>query len=234
MYAVRAPVGAPGRTEILQRRGADADADADARAILSLGPSPRIVPHLAGAGRSSAPTTPPPRPPARPRARAPARRGSQATSEGFELLFAYISGANARNESIAMTAPVWTAIGPGAGPFCSSTFRVGFSVPASLQAAAPEPSDARVSLTPTGEAFSCVAVRGFGGYANDTSVVAQAAALAAQLASGGWVFDAQSYAVAQYDSPFTAIGRHNEVLIPVAKEACAKAQAQARAQAEQR
>jgi hypothetical protein len=159
---------------------------------------------------------------------------SQATSEGFELLFAYISGANARNESIAMTAPVWTAIGPGAGPFCSSTFRVGFSVPASLQAAAPEPSDARVSLTPTGEAFSCVAVRGFGGYANDTSVVAQAAALAAQLASGGWVFDAQSYAVAQYDSPFTAIGRHNEVLIPVAKEACAKAQAQARAQAEQR
>merc|ERR1719174_2173857 len=136
--------------------------------------------------RAHHPTTPPPRPPAR----APARRGSQATSEGFELLFAYISGANARNESIAMTAPVWTAIGPGAGPFCSSTFRVGFSVPASLQAAAPEPSDARVSLTPTGEAFSCVAVRGFGG--------------------------------------------HNEVLIPVAKEACAKAQAQARAQAEQR
>ena len=147
----------------------------------------------------------------------------EATYEGFEHLFSYISGANADGTKIDMTAPVWTRIEAGAGPFCKSHFKVAFSVPAKLQGDAPKPTDAQVALEPTGAALSCVAVRGFGGHAKDTNIIAESAALAQELADGGWVFDASAFVVAQYDDPYTPSGRHNEILLPLSPSACASA-----------
>jgi hypothetical protein len=51
----------------------------------------------------------------------------------FMKLFEYISGANSQKAKIPMTAPVLTAINPGDGPNCESTFTMSFYNPYTYQ-----------------------------------------------------------------------------------------------------
>ena len=52
-----------------------------------------------------------------------------ATQEGFERCFDYISGENANSTKVPMTAPVTVYVTAGAGPYCESNFTVSFYVP---------------------------------------------------------------------------------------------------------
>lgn len=51
----------------------------------------------------------------------------------LQKLFGYISGGNAANAKIDMTAPVLTKVEPGQGPTCESTFTVSFYNPYKYQ-----------------------------------------------------------------------------------------------------
>ena len=64
----------------------------------------------------------------------------------FWKLFNYISGQNAKQIKIPMTAPVSILIEPGAGPNCESTFTTAFYVPAAFQEDTPEPTEEGVSI----------------------------------------------------------------------------------------
>ena len=69
-----------------------------------------------------------------------------ASSPMFWKLFNYISGQNAKQIKIPMTAPVSILIEPGAGPNCESTFTMAFYVPAAFQEDTPEPTEEGVSI----------------------------------------------------------------------------------------
>ena len=116
-----------------------------------------------------------------------------ARSGAFRILFAYIAGANARAEKIAMTAPVETA--PGAGGV-----RMRFFLPARYTAAtAPRPTDARVHLIPVPE--ETMAVLRFSGRGAEADLARSTAALRAVLAPTPWRPVAHPV-ILFYDPPF--------------------------------
>jgi hypothetical protein len=133
----------------------------------------------------------------------------EARSRAFRILFAYIAGANAWAERIAMTAPVATAppaekiamttpveTAPGAGGV-----RMRFFLPAHYTAAtAPRPTDARVRLIPVPE--ETMAVLRFSGRGEDAELARRTAALRAVLAPTRWRPVADPV-VLFYDPPFT-------------------------------
>jgi hypothetical protein len=146
-----------------------------------------------------------------------------AVSAGFGRLFRYISGANADGVKIAMTAPVRVRVDPGRGPFCDSNVTVSFFVPfvtgsnRTKQIRTPRPTDASV-FEDVDEAASVVYARSFGGFADETRVAEEAAALEEALAKDGKGGGddgggAGTYFFAGYDSPFRVFGRHNEVWV---------------------
>ncbi|BDA45183.1 probable heme-binding protein 1 [Coccomyxa sp. Obi] len=135
---------------------------------------------------------------------------SAAVSKGFAPLFGYISGANKEGVRINMTAPVLVKVLPGDGPFCQNNFTISFFVP-TQQGDTPVPTEPSVYLSrlPAATYF----VSSFGGFADDTSVPAQAAALTAKLTANGEAFDSSAFWTAGYDAPYKLTGRHNEIWI---------------------
>ncbi len=131
-----------------------------------------------------------------------------ARSGAFRILFAYIAGANARAEKIAMTAPVATAppaekiamtapveTAPGAGGV-----RMRFFLPARYTVAtAPRPTDARVHLIPVPE--ETMAVLRFSGRGAEAHLARRTAALRAVLAPTPWRPVAHPV-ILFYDPPF--------------------------------
>ena len=135
---------------------------------------------------------------------------NEATSTGFNRLFDYISGANSKSANIPMTTPVTTQVFPGAGPFCASTFVVSFFLPNQFQAdgSAPLPTDPTVYISSI--PARTLAVESFKGYANWDLIKTQATDLISWMSSQSLPFS-PILTVAQYNSPFDIIDRHNEV-----------------------
>jgi hypothetical protein len=134
--------------------------------------------------------------------------------EGFNRLFAYISGANESKQAIEMTCPVTGDITPGAGPNCTTTFRVAFYVPYQFQGVAPAPTDPSVSLFTRPEKY--VAVRSFGGFVYEwRSIAPELQKLGTLLDESGITFNPNFQTVCRYNSPFQMFNRHNEVWLEV-------------------
>ncbi|KAL8142251.1 hypothetical protein V2J09_015283 [Rumex salicifolius] len=142
-----------------------------------------------------------------------------ATRTGFLQLFNYISGKNDAEKKIEMTAPVLTEIVPSDGPFCESSFVVSFFVPEVNQRDPPEAEGLHAQRW----APSYVAVRQFGGFADDYNIGKEAAALKASLAGTPWYTAVEKsrktaksdYVVAQYNAPFEFQDRVNEIWLAV-------------------
>lgn len=132
-----------------------------------------------------------------------------AANAGFRTLAGYIFGANARRQSIAMTAPVVQA-GSGAG------WTIRFAMPAGLALESlPRPDDPGIRLEVL--APSRLAVVRFSGLADPTDVEAQTARLLAFARARG-LRVAGAPSLARYDPPWTLwFLRRNEVMIPVAR-----------------
>ena len=133
----------------------------------------------------------------------------KAERTGFMRLFSYISGANAEDAKVAMTAPVLNYITPGEGPFCEDHYNISFYVPYDLQGKAPAPTspDVYSVMKPAMRVF----VTSFGGYETYAKLQGAAAGLAQRLRDHGESFDSEHFYFAGYDSPFRVIDRHNEV-----------------------
>ncbi|KAH7292351.1 hypothetical protein KP509_29G063700 [Ceratopteris richardii] len=142
----------------------------------------------------------------------------EATRVGFLKLFQYIQGANEEGAAVNMTAPVLTGVIPSDGPFCKSSFKVRFFVPTIYQGSPPTPiSSLELEVEEWGARY--FAVRTFGGFAKDTNVAEEGAALAESVYEAGMELSSsagdESYYVAQYNSPFEITGRVNEILLPI-------------------
>jgi len=144
-----------------------------------------------------------------------------AVNVGFERLFRYIAGDNALNATIPMAAPVTTEVVPGEGPFCESTFVVGFYCPHKYQAPnppPPSPSSSDIYLfdaPPTTKA-----VYKFPGYAMTWHQVLPAILqcvdfIETELEPMGLAYVPNIETVAGYDPPFKVNNRHNEIWIDV-------------------
>lgn len=134
----------------------------------------------------------------------------QATTNGFLQLFNYIQGKNEYKKEIEMTAPVLTKVSPSDGPFCASSFTVSFYVP-KINQENPPPAKG-LELQRWGKTY--IAVRQFSGFVYDLEVGLEAAALYTSLRGTEWaeeIDSAESYIVAQYNSPFEFTGRVNEI-----------------------
>ncbi|KAG6542416.1 hypothetical protein Mapa_016106 [Marchantia paleacea] len=144
-----------------------------------------------------------------------------ATQSGFHRLFEYIEGGNHNWTRVPMTTPVLTGIVPSAGPFCSSAFAVRFYVPPKFHQAPPTPLE-ELDITFERWGKRTVAVRTFSGYALDFNVAQEAEKLSISLENSDIAKDAtypieglDSYAIAQYSSPFQIFNRKNEVWVNI-------------------
>lgn len=140
-------------------------------------------------------------------------------------LFDYIQGDNKNSSHIPMTAPVLTTILPSAGPFCSSAFTVKFYIPSQFSSNPPVPKNSqKPNLVIERTDATCVAVRKFGGFAADLNVAKEASNLAESLKNSPWKSivneseSAESYSVAQYNSPFEFVKRVNEIWVKFSAE----------------
>ena len=133
----------------------------------------------------------------------------KAEGMGFQRLFQYISGANDKQQKVAMTAPVLNYITPGEGPFCEDHFNISFFVPFDLQGKVPKPTSPDVYSVQRPPMH--VYVTSFGGYADADKLQSAAADLAGNLAMHDISFDQEHFYFAGYDSPFRVLDRHNEV-----------------------
>ncbi|CAN6471875.1 unnamed protein product [Victoria cruziana] len=141
---------------------------------------------------------------------------SQATSQGFGTLFAYIEGKNKGNVKMQMTAPVLIQVQPSTGPFCKSSLVVSFYVPKKYQTSPPMSTEVHAVRWPAGRH---AAVRRFGGFMNETTIPMEAAVLKQSLQGTPWASSIaprgktpSTYWVAGYNSPFEYENRVNEVL----------------------
>lgn len=145
----------------------------------------------------------------------------RATTQGFHRLFSYIEGANLNWTRVQMTTPVLTGIVPSAGPFCSSAFAVRLYLPKQFHEAPPTPLQ-EIEVTFERWSKQTIAVRKFSGYAQDGNVAQEAEKLAIALSKSDFVKNAtypindkDSYAIAQYSSPFQFWNRVNEVWVNI-------------------
>ncbi|XP_057374684.1 uncharacterized protein LOC130695556 isoform X2 [Daphnia carinata] len=133
-----------------------------------------------------------------------------ASSAMFWKLFNYISGQNAKQTKIPMTAPVTVFIEPGSGPNCESTFTMAFYVPSGFQEDTPEPTADDVSIEERPE-FKVLA-RVFQGPTDDTAFVEQAVHFGELIQSNketGVVFD--TYFFVQYYNGNPGSAEINEI-----------------------
>jgi len=121
----------------------------------------------------------------------------------FMRLFRYISGANATQEKIAMTTPVFTVDG-----------QMAFVLPAEKsQAPAPSSKDVRLETRPAGR----VAVHRFSGQRSADADAAALTKLRDWMTRQGLKETGKAFS-ASYDPPWTPGPlRRNEVLVPVAE-----------------
>jgi hypothetical protein len=136
----------------------------------------------------------------------------RAGNRAFRPLFRYISGANATEREIAMTAPVlqtWQA----------SEWSLAFIVPAALDRAeipAPTSPDVAIGRVPGG----LVAATRFSGRWTEERFLSEERTLAQRIAEAG-LFVCGTTRYARYDPPFKPpFLRRNEVLIPVSESPC--------------
>jgi len=156
-------------------------------------------------------------------ARLPGGGGPMARGRAFRLLFAYISGANARAAKVAMTTPVESGesgqriamtapVESGSG--AAGVYTMRFFLPAAFSLeTAPRPTDPRVGLVAVPD--QTMAVRRFAGLRGRPMVDRQTARLRHALADSGWQPDGA--AVAWFHDPPSTLPpfRCNEVAIPV-------------------
>ena len=137
-------------------------------------------------------------------------------ADGFGRLFNYIAGANHRDQTIAMTAPVedrggqfGKAASGDAGTDGQAVLR--FFLPRSVAADPPAPKDPRVKVVRL-PARTIAAIR-FSGSLDRDSIARHAALLVSTLAADGRQTTGPAY-VLGYDPPFTIpFLRRNEVAI---------------------
>eukprot|EP01138_Halocafeteria_seosinensis_P012448 gb/GECG01012720.1/.p1 GENE.gb/GECG01012720.1/~~gb/GECG01012720.1/.p1 ORF type:complete len:219 (+),score=27.18 gb/GECG01012720.1/:1-657(+) len=134
-----------------------------------------------------------------------------AESTGFHKNFNYISGKNSMNKEIPMTSPVLARTND------STNWKISFFVPSSLFSDRSEiPTSNEISIE-SGSNLKMAATE-FGGFANKTDFINYSAQLKDVLRKAGHKLvegSDWSEAWAQYDSPFTLFGRHNEVWLQV-------------------
>lgn len=118
-----------------------------------------------------------------------------------------------------MTTPVLTGLNPSAGPFDSAAYVVRLYLASGFQEDPPTPLP-ELQLNFDRWSEQCVAIRTFSGYAKDNNVAKEAKSLADSLGRSPWAnatngleAGRDSYAIAQYSSPFTILGRVNEVWV---------------------
>ena len=144
---------------------------------------------------------------------------TRADGDGFGRLFAYIAGANARDQMISMTAPVEDRGGPfgrsaAAKDAASDAPVLRFFLPRSVAANPPVPNDPRVKVVRL-PARTLAALR-FSGWLDRASIEQHAARLKAVLAAAQRETVGPAY-VLGYDPPFTIpFLRRKEVAINVA------------------
>lgn len=130
-----------------------------------------------------------------------------AASQGFRRLFKYISGENAPNKSISMTAPVQQT--PSA-----AGWKVGFIVPAEFsQETVPAPGspDVAIETVPA----KLMAVIRYSGRWTDKNLQQHADELRQKLGTAGITMQGEVVSAA-YNAPFTPpFMRRNEVMVPV-------------------
>mmetsp|Transcript_24973 Transcript_24973/g.43117 ORF Transcript_24973/g.43117 Transcript_24973/m.43117 type:complete len:194 (+) Transcript_24973:85-666(+) len=133
----------------------------------------------------------------------------EAEQTGFKYLFDFISGHNSRQESIPMTAPV-TMVRNG------KAFIVSFFMPSQYSSVEDVPTPAEAAIHIVAAPGRVYAVSFFGGYATEAVWSDQVSQLKDSLGSAGlkWSPDAPDV-LAQYNSPFRFIFRHNEVWLPL-------------------
>ena len=121
--------------------------------------------------------------------------------------------------TVNMTAPVLTGITPSDGPFCQTSFIVRFFVPLAFQDNPPIPLSSLDLNVERWDSPTYFAVREFSGFASDTNVAQEGAALAASVDAAGFTISStpkdEVYIIAQYNSPFDITGRVNEVWLPI-------------------
>lgn len=138
----------------------------------------------------------------------------EATSEGFNRLFDYISGQNVDNKHIEMTAPVTVQVLPiESGPWCKSNFVVSFFVPPEYQPpnpAPPAPSSDNVFIQTLPETTKAVYM--FPGYVTSWSdLVGPITALTNYCDDNNLSYIPNVETIVGYDSPFVLQHRHNEI-----------------------
>lgn len=142
-----------------------------------------------------------------------------AGNQGFRTLFRYISGANASNEEISMTAPVIQSR-------AADGWSLAFVVPAGYAPdaiPAPQGPGVQIEAVPGG---LYAATRFSGGWGESRFMEHEAELLAAIEAAGFAVCGPARYA--RYDPPFKPpFLRRNEIIVPVARERCSTAPAAA-------
>eukprot|EP00123_Amoebidium_parasiticum_P020746 comp5570_c0_seq1/m.1485 comp5570_c0_seq1/g.1485 ORF comp5570_c0_seq1/g.1485 comp5570_c0_seq1/m.1485 type:complete len:230 (-) comp5570_c0_seq1:66-755(-) len=136
-----------------------------------------------------------------------------ASRQSFMKLFHYISGENALQTKIEMTAPVTIVIKPGDGPFCKTTFRMGFFVPLKYQNPQGPPSPTSPDVKIESRPSMRVAVASYGGFSHQESMVNHLEKMKKALDRDQVAHSAVPYIYAGYDSPFTFVDRHNEVWV---------------------
>jgi hypothetical protein len=136
-------------------------------------------------------------------------------NEGFNLLFAYISGSNKPREKIPMTAPVITSEKiPMTAPVVSDAATMSFVMPAGTKREdIPDPLDNRVRIVTIPERD--IAVIRFTGYASPQEVDAVTSRLQEGLKNEEVATVGQPFLM-RYDSPWTpGFLRRNEVGIEI-------------------
>ena len=145
---------------------------------------------------------------------------SNSSSKAFELLFDYISGANAGDRDISMTAPVFmqgrelSMTAPVFGETGPEGFTMEFALPPPLTADdAPVPTDPMVNIAERPPVR--MAVLRFSGLLRPDSIAEQSKSLLTRIADEG-LTPAGSVQSAGYNPPWTIPAfRRNEVLVPI-------------------
>lgn len=127
----------------------------------------------------------------------------QSGSNGFREIAGYIFGGNARNQKIAMTAPVVMNLSDSASMY--------FVMPKEYAASdLPQPNSGRVVVAE--EAPKVLAVLRYGGFTNDREINAKCSELGETLAREG-LQPAGAFMYMGYNAPWDVINRRNEVAV---------------------
>ena len=130
-----------------------------------------------------------------------------ASSDGFRTLADYIFGGNARQQSIAMTAPVEESLSAD-DPYMAFTMPSQYSLED-----LPAPADGLVTLHEVSS--RTMAVVSFSGWARDSVVQKQTQVLLEEIDAHGWVA-VSTPSLNQYNPPWTPPwNRRNEVMVQV-------------------